>query len=231
MVIRHFIIVAFIVLAALTGMATAADTLCPFDPIDGPESVPAGTNVQALTVGSVYGFSSISQQNVWQTTGNQTGLQSNSFSTFSGNGVLNVMAQTSLSTKIYGITSQTARAIEYQGTGLTMADSSLFESISITDPLSCERAIGGAKAIVTSGAYGSETLGMISPGNGITVQQEIGTGEAAPVRPTGMEGTITIYGSSDQQYDGMSQQFSTSSLFTGISTVAHTFKFDTMTEA
>lgn len=225
------IVLVFLVLALLTGTALAEITLCPFDPIDAPEGVPAGTNVQAMTVGSVYGFSSVSQQNVWQTSGNGSGLQSNAFSAFSGSGTLNVMAQTSLSTKLFGVTSQSARAIEYQGSGLTMGDSSLFESISLIDPLSCERAISGARAIVSSGAYGSETLGMISPGNGIAVQQSIGTGEAAPVKPTGMIGTISIYSSSGQKYDGMSQQFSTSALFNGVSTIAHTFKFDTMTEA
>lgn len=82
----------------------------------------------------------------------------------------------------------------------------------------------------SQGAYGSQTFGVVSPGNGMTITQEIGTGEAAPVRPTGMVGTFTVYGASSQNYGDMGQDFRTSATFGGVSTVAHSFKFDTMTE-
>ena len=189
-----------------------------------------GTTIQAMTVGSVYGFSMITQENAWYTSGNKTGQQSNAFTALSGQGVLNVMADTKLSTKLYGLTSTTARAIEYQGQGMAFDDSSYFESSSRNESLSCESVIGGARVIFSSGAYGSQTLGTISPGNGMTISQEIGTGEAAPVRPTGMVGVFTVYGASSQNYGDMGQDFRTSATFGGTSTVVHQFKFDTMTE-
>ena len=227
------IIFAFLALVVLgIGMAMASSSLCPFNPEGEPEGVPSGTTIQALTVGSINGYSMINQENVWQVSGNQTGIQSNSFSALSGQGTLNIMSDTKLSTKLYGITSTTARAIEYQGTGIAFDDSFLSLSISngAESESSCESAIGGARAMFSSGAYGSQTLGMISPGNGMTITQEIGTGEVSPVRPTGMVGVFTVYGASGQDYGDMSQSFSTSATFGGVSTVAHSFKFDTMTE-
>ncbi len=212
----------------LVGLATAG-SICPFDPPDGPEGLPPGTSIKSLTVGSVYGFSMVSQENVWQTWGNETGIQSNQYNSLSY-GILNIALEDSLSTKMYGYTSSTARAIEFQGQGMSFRDSSLFESISGIDPESCEQVIGGASAMFRQGAYGSETLGMISPGNGITMQQEIGTGEAAPVKPSGFQGVITFSGSTFQIYDGMAQTSGSSATFGGISSAVHSFKFNTMTE-
>jgi hypothetical protein len=171
----------------------------------------------------------VSQENIWQTWGNETGIQSNQYNSLSY-GVLNIALEDSLSTKMYGYTSQTARAIEFQGQGMSFRDSALFESISGVDPESCEQVIGGASAMFRQGAYGSETLGMISPGNGITMQQEIGTGDAAPVMPSGFQGVITFSGSTFQMYDGMAQTSGTSATFGGISSVVHSTKFNTMTE-
>jgi hypothetical protein len=222
-------IFSFLLCLFLIGIS-AGVPLCPFDPDDNPEGAPMGTTIQAMTVGSVYGFSMITQENAWYTSGNKTGQQSNAFTALSGQGVLNVMADTKLSTKLYGLTSTTARAIEYQGQGMAFDDSSYFESSSRNESLSCESVIGGARAIFSSGAYGSQTLGTISPGNGMTISQEIGTGEAAPVRPTGMVGVFTVYGASSQNYGDMGQDFRTSATFGGTSTVVHQFKFDTMTE-
>lgn len=224
------ILFAVLALAILViGMAMAVP-LCPFDPDEEPEGAPMGTTLQTVTVGSVYGFSMISQENAWYTSGNKTGQQSNAFTALSGQGALNVMADTKLSTKLYGLTSTTARAIEYQGQGMAFDDSSYFESGSGNESLSCEAVIGGARGMFSQGAYGSQTFGVVSPGNGMTITQEIGTGEAAPVRPTGMVGTFTVFGASSQNYGDMGQDFHTSATFGGVSTVAHSFKFNTMTE-
>jgi len=226
----YAILVAAVVLG-LTGPVSAV-SYCPFDSEDIPQGVPSGTSIQALTVGSVYGYSMITQENAWYTSGNLTGLQSNSFNALSGQGTLNIMADTRLSTKLYGMTSNTVRAIEYAGQGMAFDDSNYFSSISNGNETveSCEQVLGGARAMFSQGSYGSQTLGMVSPGYGLTVLQEIGTGDAAPVKPTGMVGTFTVYGSSGQNYGDMGQDFSTSATFGGISTVAHQFKFNTLTE-
>jgi len=213
----------------LVGLVMAVP-LCPFDSEDTPEGVPAGTTLHALTVGSVQGFSMVSQENTWFSSGNQTGQQSNSFSALSGQGALNIMSDTRLSTKMFGLTSTTARAIEYQGQGMAFDDSSYFESGSGNESLSCEAVIGGARGMFSQGAYGSQTFGVVSPGNGMTITQEIGTGDAAPVRPTGMVGVFTVYGASEQNYGDMGQDFHTSATFGGVSSVVHSFKFDTMSE-
>lgn len=224
------ILLAVLALAIfLVGLA-AAVPMCPFDPLDEPEGIPMGTTVQAMTVGTVQGYSMISQENAWYSSGNKSGQQSNAFTALSGQGVLNVMADTKLSTKLYGLTSTTARAIEYQGAGMAFDDSSYFESGSRNESLSCEAVIGGARGMFSSGAYGSQTFGVVSPGNGMTINQEIGTGDAAPIKPTGMVGIFTVFGASSQNYGDMGQDFRTSATFGGVSTVAHSFKFDTMTE-
>ena len=223
------LILLLLCLSLFTGGVYAA-SLCPFDPEETPEGVPAGTSIQAMTVGSVHGFSMIMQENAWYTSGNKSGQQSNSFTALSGQGTLNVMADTRLSTKLYGITSTTARAIEYAGQGMAFDDSNYFESGSGNESLSCESVIGGARGMFSQGAYGSQTLGIVSPGNGMTISQEIGTGDAAPIKPTGMVGIFTVFGASSQNYGDMGQDFRTSATFGGVSTVAHSFKFDTMTE-
>lgn len=228
---RAFLIILACLLVLSTGMAMASP-VCPWNPDIPAETIPAASNVQALTVGSVFGTAYVHQSNVWQTSGNETGLQSNYLSAFSGPGTLNIAAETTLLTQQYGLTSSTTRAIEYDGQGMALDDSNLFEMTSngIESFPACEHVLGGASAMFSSGAYGSQTLGIISPVNGLTVQQQIGTGEAVPVTPAGMQGSITVFGSSGQMYGDMGQEFETSATFTGISTVAHQFEFNTISE-
>lgn len=222
-----------IFIVSVTGLAAGATTICPFpnDPDEDPQGVPAGTSIKSLTVGSVYGFSTVSQENLWTTNGNISGTQSNVFSSISAPGIQNIALDTRLTTKLYGFTSTTARAVEYSGQGLALSDSSLFGVISNgneTEP-SCEQALGGANARFTSGSYGSQTYGVVS-GYGMTMQQEIGTGDAAPVKPSGMQGTITVFGQSEQRYQGMTSTTGTEATFGGISTIAHQFNFNTIQE-
>jgi len=226
---------------SMVGMATAVP-LCPFDPIDSgniTESVPAGTTVHALTVGSVHGYSMIDQYNTWQTfdesdNSSQYCTQSNQYTSLSGSGNLDVAIDTKLNTQFYGFTSSTA-GVEYSGKGMALSDTNYFGRITTGNESACEDVLTGASAMFSQGSYGSQTLGVISPEYGMTVSQEIGTGSAAPVTPQGMVGQLTISSASSQRYGTgtnltMAESSHLSATFGGVSMVAHQFKFDSMQE-
>lgn len=203
------LLIVGILMVALAIPASAV-SICPFDDEPTEELVPSHVTTTATVAGVCEGSTMFTESNAWILIGNVSGVSSVSTDLLTGIGVTTLAAETTQTT--LGPTSTTAslKTIDYQGSGAVLSDTVYMNRVNNGgdgDPgLLCEDVIGGGTVMFSSGAYGSELTGLVSPGSGIrvTYQNAGGPSQAAQPAPTAMIGTMTSFGMTHAIYGGLS---------------------------
>lgn len=197
----------FVVGLAIPVMAVS---ICPFGQPPEEELVPSLVTTTASVIGSCEGSTMFSETNTWQLLGNSSGVTSVATDLLTGVGITSLATESTFTSMGPSSIPVSVKAIDFQGSGGALSDtfymSRMINGGDEGAAQLCEDVYGGGSVMFSSGMYGSELSGQVSPGSGIrvTYQNAGGPTQAVQPAPSAMIGTMTSFGKTHAIYGGLS---------------------------